>query len=227
MVKSRQVSDMRKCRYEDLIDSYLLDKMAAEEQTDFEEHYFICRSCFEKMSERDEIIQILKKEGVFGAEEEAEGRGVPRKAGGRKRSSFLTPPRLAVVAVSAAAVLFALWFLLPRRAALSPEFLLSGDETVRGASVTPVTPQGGMVEAPAFIEWKSAGPGMQYRLSLSSGNTVLWDATTTETRAALPENVRAGLRAGRTYAWQVRAFKPDGTLAAMSARVKFKVLSKS
>ena len=66
---------MRKCRYEELIDGYLLDKLKPEEQTDFEEHYFICRSCFDKMSERDEIVQILRREGVLSlpAEGSAEG----------------------------------------------------------------------------------------------------------------------------------------------------------
>jgi hypothetical protein len=226
MLKSRQVWDMRKCRYEDLIDSYLLDRMNPEEQTDFEEHYFICRSCFEKMSERDEIIQILKEEDVFEAEEKVEAGPVSRKTAIRGRPAFLTPPRWAIVAGSAVVVLLALWFLLSRRAAVSPDFIFTGDETVRGASVAAVFPVGGVTGVPSFIEWKSAGPAMEYRVSLA-GNALVWSATTTETRAPLPEEIKSGLEAGKTYFWQVRAFKADGTLAALSARVKFKVLPKS
>jgi hypothetical protein len=217
---------MRKCRYEDLIDGYLLDRLKPEEQADFEEHYFICRSCFEKMSERDEIVQILKKEGVFAAEKEAEpdrAAGTPRPA---RKPVLLTLPRWALIAVPAAAVLLAVWIILPRGGTVSPPIVLTGDETVRGAAVTPVFPVGSLPRAPEFLEWKSAGPGMEYRVSLS-GAGADWKATGAGTRIALPDDVRSGLRTGKTYIWQVQAFTVDGTLAAVSARVKFKIVPKS
>jgi hypothetical protein len=217
---------MRKCRYEDLIDGYLLDKLKPEEQADFEEHYFICRSCFEKMSERDEVVQILKKEGVFATEKEAEADRTAGPARPRRSPVLLTLPRWALVAVPAAVVLLAVWIFLPRQGTVSPPFVLSGDETVRGAVLTPVFPVGSLPQAPEFLEWKSAGPGMEYRVSLSGAGTD-WKATAAGTRIALPDGVRSGLRTGKTYIWQVRAFTGDGTLAAVSARVKFRVVPKS
>jgi hypothetical protein len=89
----KKVSDVRKCRYEELIDGYLLDKLKPEEQTDFEEHYFICRSCFDKMSERDEIVQILRKEGVLGPPAEGSAEGERAVSWIRKFLAFFRPRR--------------------------------------------------------------------------------------------------------------------------------------
>jgi len=64
-MKSFKVADMKKCRYEHYIDEYLLDKLRPEDQTEFEEHYFICPHCFAQLDQKSEIVQILKKEGVL------------------------------------------------------------------------------------------------------------------------------------------------------------------
>ena len=61
---------MKKCKYEHYIDEYLLDKLRPEDQTEFEEHYFICPHCFAKLDQKSEIVQILKKEGVIATTEE-------------------------------------------------------------------------------------------------------------------------------------------------------------
>jgi len=56
---------MKECKYEHWIDGYLLDKLKPEDQAKFEEHYFICPHCFAKLDQQSEIVQILKKEGLF------------------------------------------------------------------------------------------------------------------------------------------------------------------
>ena len=61
---------MKKCKYEHYIDEYLLDKLRPEDQTEFEEHYFICPHCFAQLDQQSEIVQILKKEGVIATPEE-------------------------------------------------------------------------------------------------------------------------------------------------------------
>jgi hypothetical protein len=217
---------MRKCGYEDLIDGYLLDKLKPEEQTDFEEHYFICRSCFDKMSERDEVIQILKKEGLLKAPAEdrlEDSRKIPRLQGAL---AFLTPRRWAAAGVAAAAILLAVWLLIPRNGSVSPPLVLTGDEAVRGAAVAVLSPVADVAEAPAFLEWKKAGDEIEYKVSLA-GKSPLMSASTKETRIVLPDNIKARLKPGVTYIWQVQAFKPDGTLVAVSGRVKFRIRPKS
>jgi hypothetical protein len=69
-MKSPKAADMKKCKYEHYIDEYLLDKLRPEDQTEFEEHYFICPHCFAQLDQKSEIVQILKKEGVLATPEE-------------------------------------------------------------------------------------------------------------------------------------------------------------
>jgi len=61
---------MKKCQFEDHIDSYLLNKLGQEDRDIFEEHYFNCPTCFPKMQERDEIISAIKARGVWIFKEE-------------------------------------------------------------------------------------------------------------------------------------------------------------
>jgi hypothetical protein len=217
---------MTKCRYEGLIDGYLLDKLKPEEQTDFEEHYFICRSCFSKMSERDEIIQILRKEDVLRGPsgDLAEG----SRAGSRVRRTWasLTPRRWVVAGVSAVVLFIAVWLLHPRTGTVPPPLVLTEDETVRGGAVTLVSPVADIQEAPAFLEWKSAGDDLEYKVSLA-GRSPLMTASTKDTRLVLTDDFRARLKAGVTYSWQVQAFKADGTLTAVSKRIRFRIVPKS
>jgi hypothetical protein len=217
---------MSKCRYEDLIDGYLLDKLKPEEQTDFEEHYFICRSCFSKMSERDEIIQVLKKEGMFNAPGEYRFEDSKGESWLDRVAVFLTPRRWVAIGVSAAAIVLAVWLLIPRTGGVPTPFVLTGDSTVRGGALTILSPVADVKDIPAFLEWKAVGDELEYKVSLS-GKVSLMSASTKETRMDLPDNVKTRIKPGVTYSWQVQAFKADGTLVAVSGRVKFRVVPKS
>jgi len=217
---------MTNCRYEDLIDRYLLDKLKPEEQTDFEEHYFICRSCFSKMTERDEVIQVLKKERVLTAPELARLTVHTAGAPSDRPFAFFTPRRWAAVGVSVAAVLAAAWFIIPRTGTAPPPLVLSGDETVRGAAVMALAPTGDIAEVPALLEWQKVGDDIEYKVTLA-GKVPLMGASTRETRLVLPDDVRARMKAGEKYFWQVQAFKADGTLVATSGRIRFRVLPRS
>jgi hypothetical protein len=216
---------MRKCRYEDKIDEYLLNRMEPKEQTDFEEHYFICRSCFGKMSERNEIVQVLKKEGVLSTPEAGKAEGERLRSWPEQAFGFLTPLRLAVAGVSVAAVLLAAWLLIPRGGAVSPPLVLSGDGTVRGGAVAVLSPVAEVAEAPAFLEWKAVGEDIEYKVSLA-GKSPLMSASTKETRIDLPDEIKAKMKPGQTYYWQVQAFRADGALVAESGRVKFRIVPK-
>jgi hypothetical protein len=217
---------MKKCKYEGQIDGYLLDKLKPEEQTDFEEHYFICRSCFAKMSERDEIIRVLKKEGVLPAPEGERLRETAPENWLGRGFALLTPRRWALVGVAAAAVLLVVWLVIPRTGTVPPPLVLTDDETLRGAAVTALSPVADIDAAPAYLEWKSAGEDLEYKVSLS-GKTPLMSASTKETRIVLPEEIKSRLKPGLTYVWQVQAFKADGALVGMSARIRFRIRPKS
>ncbi|HYA49069.1 MAG TPA: hypothetical protein VEG35_05155 [Burkholderiales bacterium] len=216
---------MSKCRYEDKIDDYILNRMEPKEQTDFEEHYFICRSCFDKMSERNEIVQILKEEGVLSPPEPAKAERARLRAWPEQVFGSLTPLRLAVAGVSVGVVLLAAWILIPRSGSVPPPLVLTGDGTVRGGSIAVLSPVAEVAEVPAFLEWKAVGEDIEYKVTLA-GKSPLMSASTKETRIILPDEIKTKMKPGQTYYWQVQAFRDDGALVAESGRIKFKIAAK-
>ena len=125
-----------------------------------------------------------------------------------------------------AAIVLAVWLLIPRPGAVSSPFVFTGDATVRGGALTILSPVADVGDIPAFLEWKAVGDELEYKVSLS-GKSSLMSASTKETRIALPDDVKTRIKPGVTYSWQVQAFKADGTLVAVSGRVKFRVVPKS
>lgn len=51
---------------DDFMDSYLLGKIGESAREEFEEHYFNCPDCFKKVTERDQIMNLLKDDQVLG-----------------------------------------------------------------------------------------------------------------------------------------------------------------
>jgi len=51
---------MNKCKFEDFIDDYLLNRLVDDKEKKLEQHYFNCPCCFEKMVERQELISVVK-----------------------------------------------------------------------------------------------------------------------------------------------------------------------
>ena len=51
---------MKKCKFEDFIDDYLLNRLVDGKEKEIVEHYFNCPYCFEKMVERYELISVVK-----------------------------------------------------------------------------------------------------------------------------------------------------------------------
>ena len=51
---------MNKCKFEDFIDDYLLNRLVDDKENKFEEHYFHCPYCFGKMVERQDLISVVK-----------------------------------------------------------------------------------------------------------------------------------------------------------------------
>jgi len=54
---------MKKCKLENLIDEYLFDRLDETQKESFEEHYFSCHQCFEKLEEKNEMIAVIKTKG--------------------------------------------------------------------------------------------------------------------------------------------------------------------
>jgi hypothetical protein len=211
---------MKKCKYENMIDEYLFNRLDENQREIFEEHYFNCQQCFTKMEERDKMIAVIKTKGSEIFQEDY----VPARTG---RSwlepvmAFLTPRQWAVAAVSAALILVVAIGIIPNLKTKSPEFFIN-DDLVRGSSITLISPViNNLNQIPSEFRWQSLGKETEYKLFIYHQEKLLWSTTTTDNFVTLSEEIRTLMVPGQKYSWQVKAFSPEGTLIAVSSRVQF------
>jgi hypothetical protein len=202
---------MSKCRFEDEIGGYLLNRLEGTAKDAFEEHYFSCEDCFRRLQERDRLIRAVKARGPALLEAR------PERALVRRPAPFAWAAAAAGVLLVAATLLVA-----PRFGRKAQEIVLTGDGAVRGGTIACVAPQGDVPEAPAALEWRAAGADLEFRVYLFRSD-VIWTGTTRSNAIELPDEVRRRLADGDAYEWQVKAFSPQGGLAALSDRVRFRV----
>ncbi len=213
---------MKKCQFEDHIDSYLLNKLEGEDRDIFEEHYFNCPTCFQKMQERDEIISAIKTRGVWIFKEEP---GPAKRAlvpAFERVTTFFTPRQWATVAAAAALFLVTIFGVLPQFRSSAPRFVLSEKDVVRGKTLSLISPIIDVETPPAFFEWTQLGGDVEYKIYVSN-HGLLWTAATKDTKIAVPDEIRRLMAAGEDYYWQVRAFSTKGTLIAVSSKVQFQI----
>ncbi|MDH4220298.1 MAG: zf-HC2 domain-containing protein [Candidatus Aminicenantes bacterium] len=213
---------MRNCIFEAMIDDYLLKRLSEDEMKKFEEHYFNCSSCFEKLVERDELVSIIKSKGDEIFKDEYISVAAKGETWREKVTSFLTPRQWAAAAVSAAFILVIIFSVIPMLKPTAPQFFIN-DDAVRGGSITLISPVFEAQTIPSHFEWKALGKDVEYKIYIFDNGNKLWEATTKETSVNLPENIKKGMTTGEKYSWQVKAFSPEGTLISMSSKVQFKI----
>ncbi len=211
---------MKKCKFENLIDEYLFDRLDETQKETFEEHYFNCPQCFEKMEERGEMIAVIRTKGskifrdVFAPAKIKHSKLEPILA-------FLTPRQWAMAAVSAALIFVVAIGIISNIKTNPPEFFIN-DDLVRGSSITLISPViDNLNQIPSEFRWESLGNDVEYKLFIFHQNEQLWSTTTTDNYVTLSEKIKALMAPGKKYSWQVKAFSPKGTLVAVSSRVQF------
>ncbi len=214
---------MIKCNYEKLIDDYLLNKLSEPKREKFEEHYFNCSHCFEKMAERDEIISVIKHKGYEIFQDEYLAEETKRVPWYDSVVSFLTPKQWALAAATAALFLVVILGVIPKLKTSSPQFFIN-DDVVRGQSITLISPLIDIKTIPSQFKWKSLGKDVEYKIYIYN-EQLLWSESTTENTIILPDEVKRLMISGEKYSWQVKAFSPEGVLIAVSSRVQFKIIS--
>jgi len=158
---------MRKCKFEDMIDGYLLNRLSERDKELFEEHYFNCPSCFEKLQTRDLIINTIKNHSEVLVQEEVRSKVPVAARVKRELAAFLNPRQLALAGITAlifAAVIIAV---VPRPGTNVPAFTLTDTETVRGSSITLISPVIDMSQVPSFFEWKNLATTSNIRYPFS------------------------------------------------------------
>ena len=212
---------MKKCKLENLIGDYLFDRLDETQKEKFEEHYFNCPQCFEKMEQTDEMITVIKANGseIF--------RDVyaPQKTRRSRLESvltFLTPRQWTMAAVSAALILVVAIGVIPNFIkTTSPEFFIN-DDLVRGSSIALISPViDNLDQVPSEFSWQSVGNKTEYKLFIYHQEELLWTTTTMDNFVTLSENIKSLMAPSKKYSWQVKAFSAGGTLIAVSSRVQF------
>jgi hypothetical protein len=200
------IKTMRKCKFEDLIDNYLLNRLDEEKKKNFEEHYFNCPYCFEKMVERDELISVIKYKGDMIFQDEYAVEETKGLTWTEKIVSLLTPKQWAATAVSAFMLLIIfclIFYVIPNRRA------------ERGAQIK-------IKVIPSKIEWSKLGEDVEYKIYIYHNGDNLWSSTTKENFVVLPEELKKRMTLGEIYSCEVKAFSTHGTLKA-SGRTQFKI----
>lgn len=213
---------MKKCKYEDLIDDYLLGRLSPIEREGFEEHYFNCSHCFRKLQEKDAIISVIKSQGAVLFKDIYAREQTKSPSWREKITAFLPYPQVAVAFATAAIVLLAVLGINHLQQPSSPQFILTEDQ-VRGESITLISPVIDINSIPTEFRWTSLGNNVKYYRIYIYNHELLWSHQTEENYVVLPEDVKEKLKAGEKYSWQVKAFADDGHLVAVSSRVQFKV----
>ncbi len=217
---------MKHSKFEVLIDNYLLNRLDEDKKKEFEEHYFNCPSCFEKMVERDELISVIKYKGdmIFKHKHAAEEtKGVTWT---ENIVSLLTPKQWAAAAVSAflLLIIFGLvFYVIPNRGPTPPSFSIPVDSTERGTQIKiKLIPPVDIESVPSRIEWPELGEDVEYKIYIYDNGDQLWSATTKENFIVLPEEVKNRMPSGEKYSCEVKAFSPLGLLKA-SGKIQFAI----
>lgn len=214
---------MRKCKHEDLIDDYLLNRLSQEQKEKFEAHYFNCPVCFEKMAERDEILTAIKYKGhtIFQNLESEKEKGTERLPVLEQIWTFFTPKQLALAVATAAVLIVVVLNIAPNLKTTSPQFFIN-DDLVRGGSIKLISPVITVDAIPSQFRWESLGEDVEYKIEIYN-HELLWSATTSNSYISLPPEIKERMVTGEKYSWQVKAFSAEGTLIAVSSKVQFPV----
>lgn len=213
---------MRICKFEYLIDDYLLGKLSEDKRAEFEEHYFNCPLCFEKTVQRDELISVIKTKGSSIFQDIQVPKEAKRPSVFESVYAFLTPREWATAAVSAALLLIVVFGVLPNIKATSPNFYIN-DDRVRGPSITLISPViEDMKVIPSQFRWQGLGEDVEYKIYIYN-HDLMWSGTTKENFIVLSEETKKLMISGEKYSWQVKAFSPEGILISVSSRVHFNI----
>lgn len=209
---------MKQCRQKNRIDDYLFNRLSEEKTREFEEHYFNCPECFEILQERSEMAAVIRKEGDRIFRDLNTGRAL-KKASGYQRLFGLLSTRQWAAAAAASLVLVAALSILPGLKKDAPQFFLD-DDMVRGRTITLISDA-----IPSQLAWMGIGEGIEYKVTITN-HSLLWEATTKDNFIPLPDEVKAEMKPGVTYFYQVKAFSPEGTMVAQSSKVQLPPIEK-
>jgi hypothetical protein len=137
---------------------------------------------------------------------------------------WLTP---AWLAPAAAAILIVAGVAIQLRHNVAPPLSPvtdAGKEVFRSSAIVVVAPAGDLSQAPSEFIWEATRGAQRYQVRLLEVDRAeLWKADVSDTRAAIPTEVRARIVPAKTLLWEVSAFDSEGHKVGQSETVRFRL----
>lgn len=137
-------------------------------------------------------------------------------------------PRTAILV--GAAVLLALFVArIAQRPAQEPDLRADagrGGEVLRSQEIAIVNPSGDLHAPPTEFRWQPVAGAVSYSILVTEvDHTVVWTGESTETKLAIPAEIRSRMVAQKPFLWRVTAFNARGDKTAASQQERFRVVA--
>lgn len=98
-------------------------------------------------------------------------------------------------------------------------------EILRSQEIAVVNPSGNLQAPPTEFRWQPVAGAVSYSILVTEvDHTVVWIGESTETKLAIPAEIRSRMVAQKPFLWQVTAFNARGDKAAESQQQRFRVI---
>ena len=191
-----------------MVGSYELGVLTGTEKRRFEAHLLQCDHCFQELYRAESVASLVREERLAPDEPKGGDRD-PAETDKTARAVRPAGRGFRFWAVAAATVVAAAAAFLVFRSLGPPDDTerLRGSEEAAIVVFAPI----GTVPAPNELDWKVVPGADAYELRiLTPSGELVWEGTTSEPPAQLPDSVREMLRPGETYFWQVEAISKSG-----------------
>jgi len=207
-----------------LIGGFELGLLSDEEKLQFENHLLECEYCFQDLYRTAPLIDLMREgemapSGVFDLVGQKEAEVIPKKPS-EKKAIFRKLLRPWIYATAGAAAVLAAVLIVVWIQGSGPEAdQLRGHDDVTILVQSPV----GEVASPTEFRWKPSGEVSSYTVRLfSEAGELLWEGSSQETKAVLPDSIHKSLTPGLNYLWQVEALTAEGD-RLKSQMIRFRV----
>jgi len=217
---------MRKCKFEEKIDDYLLDRLSKREKDEFEKHYFNCPICSEELIFREKIFETIREKGSEIFADVILDTHKPAKISSfNKIAYFFRSKKWALASIGILLIILSGSFFYLYQNLTQPGFFPPTGEIIRGEAITLLYPHGELKKYPKYFYWKELGGNPKYLLCIfDDKNNLIWKVKTKNNRIKLPDKIKKLIKKENFYFWEVKALSPQGAIIGKSRRGIFRII---
>jgi hypothetical protein len=216
---------MENCKYERLIDDYLLDRLNEREKHEFEKHFFNCSICSEELVLREKVFETIMERGKEIFRDIIIQTHTPRKAFSfRELAYFFRVKKWAFASIVLSLFIVGGGIYYYYKVS-HPGFKVPSKEVLRTETFMVISPQGEIQKSPSIFLWQKVEGAEKYIFSIYDKNGIfIWKTKTKRNQIKLPEKIKKLLKRGNFYSWDVKAISSQNSILAQSRKAIFKVI---